>query len=185
MPASSADARQLAEELLANALPQRWAHTQGVAHQARFLAPVLGPLASTVEQAAWLHDIGYSPALVKTGFHPLDGARFLRDHTDIGSPVAVLVAHHSGASVEAANRGLLEELSSEFPDDAFDDFALAGLTYSDMVVGPGGEPMSVDERLAEILRRYPPDDVVHRSIEQSSEAIRGQCARVAARLRRS
>ena len=28
--------------------------------------------------AAWLHDIGYAPELVETGFHPLDGARYLR-----------------------------------------------------------------------------------------------------------
>jgi hypothetical protein len=28
--------------------------------------------------AAWLHDIGYAPELAVTGFHPLDGARFLR-----------------------------------------------------------------------------------------------------------
>jgi hypothetical protein len=31
--------------------------------------------------AAWLHDIGYAPAIAEsgTGFHPLDGARYLRD----------------------------------------------------------------------------------------------------------
>ena len=29
--------------------------------------------------AAWLHDIGYAPAVDDTGFHPLDGARYLRD----------------------------------------------------------------------------------------------------------
>jgi hypothetical protein len=28
--------------------------------------------------AVLLHDIGYAPDLVITGFHPLDGARFLR-----------------------------------------------------------------------------------------------------------
>ncbi len=27
--------------------------------------------------AAWLHDIGYAPEVTDTGFHPLDGARYL------------------------------------------------------------------------------------------------------------
>jgi hypothetical protein len=30
--------------------------------------------------AAWLHDIGYTPALIDTGFQPPDAARFLRCH---------------------------------------------------------------------------------------------------------
>jgi hypothetical protein len=28
--------------------------------------------------AAWLHDVGYNPAVVSTGLHALDGARWLR-----------------------------------------------------------------------------------------------------------
>jgi HD superfamily phosphodiesterase len=32
-----------------------------------------------LEAAAWLHDIGYSPEIAVSGFHPLDGARYLRD----------------------------------------------------------------------------------------------------------
>ncbi|MFD6223383.1 HD domain-containing protein [Nocardia asteroides] len=28
--------------------------------------------------AAWLHDIGYGADLATTGFHPVDGAEFLR-----------------------------------------------------------------------------------------------------------
>jgi putative nucleotidyltransferase with HDIG domain len=52
-----------------------------------------------------LHDIGYAPSLVATGFHPVDGARFLRAQ---GTPEVVvsLVAHHSGAVFEAEQRGL-------------------------------------------------------------------------------
>lgn len=59
--------------------------------------------------AAWLHDIGYTPELATTQFHPLDGARYLRDDR-----VVNLVAHHSGARYEAAERGLEAELSA-FP----------------------------------------------------------------------
>ncbi len=71
-------AEELARSLLAEALPRRWAHTQGVARRVRELAPLLGSDTDLVETAAWLHDIGYSPGLVDTGLHSLDGARFLR-----------------------------------------------------------------------------------------------------------
>ena len=60
---------------LKNPLPRRWAHTPGVAAQVRSLGPILGRDADLVEAAAWVHDIGYSPELIATGFHPLDGAR--------------------------------------------------------------------------------------------------------------
>ena len=47
--------------------------------------------------AATLHDIGYSARIAHTGFHPLDGAAFLRAQ---GYPerLAGLVAHHSLAT---------------------------------------------------------------------------------------
>src|SRR6187549_1692337 len=91
-------AKNLAEELLAEALPQQWAHTQGVARQARLLAGRLGDQAELVEAAAWLHDIGYAPAVVVTGFHPLDGARYLRDVAGADEVLCQLVAHHSASS---------------------------------------------------------------------------------------
>ena len=43
--------------------------------------------------------------------------------------------------------------------------------------------MTVEERLAEILDRYPPTDPVHRAISESSEQLRAAVARVEARLR--
>jgi hypothetical protein len=54
---------QLARALLQEPLPRHWAHVQGVAARARGLAPVLGADADLLEAAAWLHDIGYAPAL--------------------------------------------------------------------------------------------------------------------------
>lgn len=65
-------AEHLAQALLQDSLPRRWAHVQGVAAQARSLAPALGTDAELLEAAAWLHDIGYAPSLVVTGLHSLD-----------------------------------------------------------------------------------------------------------------
>jgi HD superfamily phosphodiesterase len=51
-------ARRVAQSYLEASRPGRWQHV-------------------TVVTAAWLHDIGLAPDLRDTGFHPLDGARFL------------------------------------------------------------------------------------------------------------
>jgi hypothetical protein len=56
--------------------------------------PCFGADAELLEGAAWLHDIGYSPELVDT-FHPLDGARYLRDVCHADEKLCGLVAHHS------------------------------------------------------------------------------------------
>lgn len=100
----------LAELLLAEPLPRRWKHSLGVAERARAIAPILGADAELMEATAVLHDIGYSPDLAKTGFHPLDGARYLRDVAGADERVIRLVAHHSCAWMEAEARGLRDEL---------------------------------------------------------------------------
>src|SRR5438067_13894674 len=72
-----------------------------------------GEWRSAIVDAAWLHDIGYSPRVQPTGFHALDAARWLRAR---GWPTATcrLVAWHTEAEVEGAVRGLGEDLAAEF-----------------------------------------------------------------------
>ena len=106
MDTLTAWAQDLARTLLADALPRRWSHVQGVAARARTLAPSLGPDAGLLEAAAWLHDIGYLPELAATGLHGLDGARYLRDVQHADPMLCRLVAHHSCAVIEAEERGL-------------------------------------------------------------------------------
>ena len=84
--------------------------------------------------AAWLHDIGYAPELVETGFHPLDGARYLR-RVGVDEQVVSLVAYHSCAQIEADVRGLGAELASEF--SPADPLLTDALLYCDMTTGPG------------------------------------------------
>jgi HD superfamily phosphodiesterase len=106
MQTTAAWAEGLSRTLLAEALPRRWAHVQGVAARARTLKPSLGPDAGVLEAAAWLHDIGYLPELAETGQHGLDGARYLRDVQHAEPLLCRLVAHHSCAVIEAEERGL-------------------------------------------------------------------------------
>ena len=162
-------AAELARNLLEVPLPRRWAHVQGVAAQARSLAPILGEDADLLEAAAWLHDIGYSPDLADTGFHPLDGARYLRDVEHADRRLCGLVANHSCAILEAYERGLADVLSSDFPspDPKLND----ALAYCDMTTTPTGDVVSVHDRLSEIVERYGPHDVVTRFIRRAEPEL--------------
>jgi hypothetical protein len=168
----------LAEQWLAE-LPVRLAHVRGVADAtARITASVAAERASELIAAGWLHDIGYAPGLAATGFHPIDGARFVRAQ---GFPdvVVSLVAFHTGAEIEANVRGL---------DGALDEFArppldmLDLLTFADLTTGPAGEPVRPEDRLAEVLARYGPDDPVHRSILLSRPGLLEAAERARSRL---
>lgn len=162
-------ARDLARRLLEEPLPRRWAHTQGVASQAEGLAAILAESADLLAAAAWLHDIGYSPDLVVTRFHPLDGARYLRDIEQADERLCNLVAYHTCAAVEAKERGLEDTLSREFTPECED--LTEALIYCDMTTGPDGERVSVDERISEVITRYGPDHVVSRSIRRAATAL--------------
>ncbi len=178
---SNADwAAELARKLLEVPLPRRWAHVQGVAAQARSLAPILEGDADLLEAAAWLHDIGYSPELAGTGFHPLDGARYLRDVEHADTMLCQLVANHSCAILEAEERGLADALSSEFPspNGKLND----ALAYCDMTTTPTGDVVCVHDRLSEIVQRYGPDDLVTRFIRRAEPALVSSVARTGQRL---
>ncbi|MEU5849371.1 HD domain-containing protein [Saccharopolyspora shandongensis] len=132
----------------------------------------------TLVAAAWLHDIGYSPEIGHTRFHPLDGARYLRAH-HWPETIVNLVAHHSGARFEAAERGLADQLA-EFPFN--DSPLLDALVAADLTTGPAGERFTYDERMEEILSRYQPDDPVHRTWTRARPVIGEAVARVERRL---
>lgn len=173
------DAQELAERLV-KPLGRRWNHVQAVAARAKELAPAVPPAdRNTLIAAAWLHDIGYAPEIGHTRFHPLDGGRYLRE---AGWPEQVvnLVAHHSGARYEAAERDLWTELDDEFPFS--DSPLLDALVTADLTTGPDGQRLTYDERISEILSRYGVDDPVHRTWTKAAPVIRECVERTNARL---
>jgi putative nucleotidyltransferase with HDIG domain len=173
-------ARTLASERLAVSMPQRWAHVLGVARTASDIAPkLLARDADAIVAAAWLHDVGYAPSIAITGFHPVDGARFAKS---AGMPdlVVSLIAHHSGASAEAIERGLTAELA-EF--DRPPDVALDVVTYADMTTAPDGTPIDAERRVSEILSRYSSDDPVHAAVSRSSAELLSAVDRIKEQLR--
>jgi hypothetical protein len=162
-----AAAKELAEAKLADRLPRRWRHVRSVSRRARWAADKL-TLPDDLVAAAWLHDIGYAPELVETGFHPLDGARYLR-RVDINGHVVSLVAYHSCAEIEADVRGLGDVLASEFKPG--DPQLTAVLLYCDMTTGPDGDYVRPADRLVEIRGRYGPDHEVTRFVERAASRI--------------
>jgi hypothetical protein len=161
---------------LAYFLPRRWAHSQGVARRARLLARTIAD-AELLESAAVLHDVGYAPRIASTGFHPLDGARFLRDVHQADDRLVRLVANHSFALLEAEERGLRGQLETEFP--LLEDLLLVdALVWCDMTTTPDGLPTTAAERITEILSRYGPDSVVGRFIRRAAPEIQTTVQRV-------
>jgi len=179
MQTLAAWAQDLARTLLADELPRRWSHVQGVAARARTLAGALGTDADLLEAAAWLHDIGYHPDLVGSGMHGLDGARYLRDHCHADPMLCRLVAHHSCAVIEAEERGLAHVLVRDFapPSQPLAD----ALTFCDITTSPDGEQVEATHRLAEIHDRYGPDHLVSRSMRRATPLILEAVSQVSAR----
>ncbi|MCV7195766.1 HD domain-containing protein [Mycobacterium angelicum] len=154
--------------------PQRLAHVRGVVKAAQQVGRHFdAATADCLVAASWLHDIGYAPSARRTGFHPLDGAEFARS-AGFGELVASLVAFHSGAHLEASERGL--QGLSEFGDPPSD--VLDALTFCDLTTGPDGSPVSADDRLSEVLARYGPDDPVHRAVDAGREELLAAVRRV-------
>jgi hypothetical protein len=152
---------------LLNPLETRWRHVQGVAHRACQIASILPKNEQPyLIAAAYLHDIGYAPELQKTGFHPLDGANYLRNQGQ--ERLARLVAYHSGAQFEANLRGLASDLTLFPPETSETQDAL---NYCDMTTSPTGEHISFQERISDILSRYGETDIVAQAINQAQPSL--------------
>jgi putative nucleotidyltransferase with HDIG domain len=171
-------ARDLAHTELAGDV-RRLRHCAGVARAAREIVDAVpNHDVDTLIAAAWLHDIGYGPTARATGFHPLDGARFLRRR---GWPLRVcgLVAYHSGAYFVAEELGLDGELR-EFGEERG---PLAdALTYADQTTGPFGERLPLGDRMADMLRRHGPESANARAHTRRGPYLRAIAQRVESRL---
>ena len=170
LPVANSAAVGLSGRLLSG-LGTRWAHSVAVADRIGEISPRVEPVwRAPLADAAWLHDIGRSPTVAAgTGLHSLDGARWLHQH-DWPDATCRLVAWHSAPLAEARLRALDDALVSAF--DPPPALPLAALTWADMTSSPNGNRCSVDQRLADILARYPPESVVHRATVASAEELR-------------
>jgi hypothetical protein len=104
--------------------------------------------------ASALHDVGYSAALIDTGFHPLDGANHL---VRMGASIrlAALVAHHSEARLLAPAVGAAARLATFSNEESA---VTDALIYADMTASPDGRRVDVRDRLADIHARHANED---------------------------
>lgn len=136
-----------------------------------------GP-ASILKAAAWLHDLGYAPDIRDTGFHPLDGAIWLRK-AGFENRVCALVAYHTCADIEAEQRGFADRLKA-FPRET--SLVADALLYADMTSGPDGQEFTVGARLDEIVSRYGDGHSVARFVERARPVILEAAERVETQL---
>ena len=154
----------------------RLPHSARVASQASKVSDFLEDRWSgAVVDAAWLHDIGYSPAGSSSGFHPLDGARWLRDE-GFCEDTCSLVAWHTGAIHEARQRGLEDELRAEFAPPL--QSALDALTWADLTSSPSGDLVSPTVRLDEMRDRYEPGSAVRLAIAAGLKDLHESAERI-------
>lgn len=165
--------RDLFGDLLGGLEPDRYAHSIAVGMA---LVEVAGEAPARhradLVAAGVLHDVGYSPEVVDTGFHPVDGAAHL-SAAGFSPVVCDLVATHTIATREAVERGLAW--------DSFAPFVLVGhqdverlrqlVTWADLTTGPTGRRVAVHERLDGILARYSSETPVHRYVVKHRQLL--------------
>ena len=166
-----AAARNLAVELL-DGVGTRLAHSLGVGRQADLLTAGYPPnQRGRIVAAAYLHDVGYSPRCRRTGWHPYDGARWLANQGH-EPEICRLVMWHTAAWHEGRLRGLYADAVAEFGPPDQNSLDTAVLAASDMLTGPAGQTLTVDERLADIAHRYQPTSVVARAMTAAGAELR-------------
>lgn len=147
--------------------PARLAHVLTVAKQVRATAQQLAgstgePDVDVAYRSALLHDIGYAEALHDTGFHPIDGARYLQrqGYADI----ADFIICHSNSPEQALLRGL--------PAISVSRHIIADLiTYWDVQVTQGGKLVTYAERMQDIRNRHGEDSPVWKAHTQAEPRI--------------
>lgn len=159
--------------------PVRLSHLAAVAARCEALTVTVDDAhVDALVAAAWLHDIGYLEDLSQTGFHPLDGARYLRA-ADWPDPVCNLVAHHSGSRFVARVRALEAELAAfVFTENAASDV----LTAADNTAAQDGTFVAVSDRLAEKRHRHRADAAGMGADPHRDDYILAAAGRVSGRL---
>lgn len=164
------NAELINEDLLLNYFgrdERRLLHIHGVVNEAQAIGRHFPEVKDKLLEVAYLHDIGYSSKLVKTGFHPVDSAIFSLSLLS-NEQVIKAVLFHSGAQGEASLvNEQLTHLYQQFSSIlTMEDEQLINLiTYCDIQTSPVGTPLSMEYRISEILSRYDEQHVVHKNIK--------------------
>lgn len=152
--------------------PKRLAHVLGVVDRAEELKRWYPGEAGTLVTAAMVHDIGYATAVVRTGFHPLDGATWAAE-AGYADAVVGSIFFHTGAPHEAeVYGGEVAEVYAAAPGPTPETAVLtAWVTYCDLCTAPDGSRVTPEARIAEILDRFPASHPAHRAVTASRPSL--------------
>lgn len=154
----------------------RFKHIMGVVDEMKLLLrhfDIDNKTKNELINLAFLHDIGYSEQLTKTGFHPLDGALFCKE-MGYSEDVVSAVMFHSGA---------YRDVEMNFPDimgcyvnhsyriKNKGKLYIELITYCDLHRSPLGIKVNLDERLEDIYRRYGEDHNVSLTVKLNEESF--------------
>ncbi len=90
------------------------------------------------------------------------------------------MAHHSCALLEAEERGLRDDLETEFEMER--PGLVDALIVADMTTTPDGEYTTSAARINEIVQRYGADTIVGRFIQRAAPEIYAAVERVESRI---
>ncbi|MGW4245505.1 HD domain-containing protein [Nocardia sp. NPDC004722] len=169
-------------ELLAPLTDSRRAHTIAVGRKVQRIAKSIPEhLRDETVAAAYLHDVGYGYPVL--GFHPIDGARLLTDR-GYSTITCHLVAFHSASTVEAEVREIDPKPFKPYVLEAVPGIDVANdfVWWADMSTCPTGDPVTIDERLADIRVRYVAGSIVRTAIDRAEPLLRAAVQRAAALL---
>lgn len=137
----------------------RLAHMRDAAEVAADVAHLLclAPAdARRLARAALAHDIGYAPALRRTGYHPLDGALFLETCGE--DPLVVeAVLRHSRAGQGSHLPEAVRQFYAGRPPLPEAAWLVDAVTLCDWRAAGVGGRVSLGQRLRDILLRHPGD----------------------------
>ena len=154
------DAERYTREEFATS-PLRLAHVLEVALHVQATAEKLNASGATppidiplAYCAALVHDIGYLPQFKRTGCHSRDGFDML---CELGYPdLAELIVGHSSSPEEAELIGIRQPSPSSH-------IIAKLITYWDVQINQGGEVVSYETRLDDIIARHGAQSVVARA----------------------
>ncbi len=168
----------LAQEEMEKTLPRRWSHVKGYTEFAREIARYFVPDDDLLVACGALAAVGFAPQHAKLGYGPVDSAHLLQS-LQVPIRAIALAINYDAVAIEAEVRGFSAYLAA-FPDER--SVVRDAVWYCDLRVGPDGQRMTLEERLAEIAIRYGDDPPMAQYLVRARDELYGAVERTEAHL---
>lgn len=154
--------------------PARLQHMRDASRVAADVAAVLGlsPVASQqLARAALAHDIGYAPAVMQTGYHPLDGAFFLEACGEDPWIVEAVLRHSRAGAGDHLPPAIRQAYAARVPR-AEAAWLVEATTLCDWRAAGVGGRVSLGQRFWDIVERHPGNEAKARRAQRLVAEVR-------------